>query len=121
MTSHRNAARLGAMLRTHLGPRHERAVNPPSLFGSEDGSSIAVDVTDGNKRGREAAEAHEQAHPDEPMVFVVRDTTKVEIDDAPAALSEIVATGGEVRVQSKAPLGSDSFVARKVSVETDKD
>ncbi len=89
---------------------------------SEDGSSISVEVTDGNKCGREAAEAHEVAHPGEPMVFVVvRDTTRVEIDDAPASLSEIVAPGGEVRAQSKAPQGSNSFVARKVSVETDED
>ncbi len=63
------------------------------------------------------------AHPDEPIEFVVvRDTTKVEIDGASAALSEIVAPGGEVRVQSKAPQGSsDGFVARKVTVETDED
>ena len=46
---------------------------------SENGSSISVEVIDGNRRGREAAEAH----PGEPMVFaVVSGTTKVEIDDA---------------------------------------
>lgn len=88
---------------------------------SEDGSSISVEVSDGNKRGREAAEAHEEAHPGEPMVVAVRDATRVEIDDAPASLSEVVAAGGEVRVQSKAPEGSDTFVARKVTVETDED
>jgi hypothetical protein len=89
---------------------------------SEDGSSISVEVSDGNRRGWEAAEAHEQAHPGEPMVFaVVRDTTKVEIDDAPASVAEVAAVGGEVRVQSKAPEGSDTFVAGKVTVETDED
>jgi hypothetical protein len=89
---------------------------------SEDGSSISVQVSDGNKRGREAAEAHEEAHPGEPMVFAVDDdTTRVEIDDAPASLAEVVAAGGEVRVQSKAPEGSDTFVARKVTLETDED
>jgi hypothetical protein len=88
---------------------------------SEDSASISVEVSDGNKRGREAAEAHEAAHPGEPMVFAVTDTTKVEIDDAPASLAEVVAAGGEVRVQSKAPQGSDTFVARKVTVETDED
>jgi hypothetical protein len=88
---------------------------------SEDGSSISVQVSDGNKRGREAAEAHEEAHPGEPMVFAVDDdTTRVEIDDAPASLAEVVAAGGEVRVQSKAPEGSDTFVARKVTLETDE-
>jgi hypothetical protein len=56
------------------------------------------------------------------MVFAVDDdTTRVEIDDAPGSLAEVVAVGGEVRVQSKAPEGSDTFVARKVTVETDED
>ncbi len=82
---------------------------------SENGSSISVEVSDGNKRGREAG----GAHPGVPMVFaVVSGTTKVEIDDAPASLAEIVAADGEVRVQSKA---SDGFVARKITVETDED
>ena len=86
---------------------------------SENGSSISVEVSDGNMRGREAA----GAHPDVPMVFaVVSGTTKVEIDDAPASLAEIVAADGEVRVQSKASEGSsDGFVARKITVETDED
>ena len=57
------------------------------------------------------------------MVFaVVSGTTKVEIDDAPASLAEVVAADGEVRVQSKAPEGSsDGFVARRITVETDED
>jgi hypothetical protein len=57
------------------------------------------------------------------MVFaVVSGTTKVEIDDAPASLAEIVAAEGEVRIQSKASEGSsDGFVARKITVETDED
>ena len=86
---------------------------------SENGSSISVEVSDGNRRGREAAEAH----PGVPMVFaVVGGTTKVEIDDAPASLAEVVAADGEVRVQSKAPEGSsDGFVARRITVETDED
>ena len=86
---------------------------------SEDGSSISVEVSDGNRRGREAAEAH----PGAPMVFaVVSGTTKVEIDDAPASLAEIVAADGAVRLQSKAPEGSpDGFVARRITVETDED
>jgi hypothetical protein len=89
---------------------------------SEDGSSISVEVSDDNRLGREAAEAHEEAHPGEPMVFAVDDdTTRVEIDDAPASLAEVVAADGEVRVKSKALEGSDTFVARKVTVETDED
>jgi hypothetical protein len=42
MTGLRTAARLGAMLRTHLGPRHERAVDPPSLFGAEELENCAA-------------------------------------------------------------------------------
>ncbi len=81
-----------------------------------DGSSVSVNVTDGNGRGREVAEAYALAHPDEPMVFLTPET-KVEIDDAPATLSDLAA-GDEVRVQSKAPKNAPTnFVARKISVE----
>jgi hypothetical protein len=77
---------------------------------SEDGSSISVEVSDGNTRGREAAEAHEQAHPGEPMVFAVDDdTTKVEIDDAPAspkgsACSRSISQPSEMSASRRCPM-----------------
>ncbi len=51
---------------------------------ASDGSSVSVNVTDGNGRGREVAEAYALEHPNEPMVFPTPET-KVEIDDAPAS------------------------------------
>ena len=99
-----------------------KTFNLKGTAASEDGSPISVEASDGNRRGREAAEADEQAHPGEPMVCAVDDdTTRVKIDDAPASLAEVVTVGGEVCVQSKAPEGSDTFVARKVTAETDED
>ncbi len=85
-----------------------------------DGSSVSVNVTDGNGRGREVAEAYALAHPDEPMVFLTPET-KVEIDDAPASLSDLAA-GDEVHVQSKAPKKAPTtFVAHKISVENEQE
>ncbi len=85
-----------------------------------DGSSVSVDVTDGNGRGREVAEAYALERPNEPMVFLTPET-KVEIDDAPASLSDLAA-GDEVRVQSKAPKNAPTtFVARQISVENEQE
>ena len=75
-----------------------------------------MNVTDGNGRGREVAEAYALEHPNEPIVFLTQQT-KVEIDDVPASLSDLAA-GDEVRVQAKAPKNAPTtFVARKISVE----
>ena len=85
-----------------------------------DGSSVSVDVTDGNKRGREVAEAYALEHPNEPMVFLTPET-KVEIDDAPASFSDLAA-GDEVHVQSKAPKNAPTtLVARQISVENEQE
>ncbi len=84
-----------------------------------DGSSVSVNVTDGNGRGREVAEAYALRHPNEPMVFLTQET-RVEIHDAPASLSELAA-GDEVHVQSKASRDATTFVARKISVENEED
>ena len=82
---------------------------------AEDGSSVSVEVTGGNKRAREAAEGQEQ-----PMVFPVSENTKVEIDEQDAAVTDI-AVGDPVQVQSKAPAGADEFPARKISVEHEQE
>ena len=78
-----------------------------------------MNVTDGNGRCREVAEAYALAHPNEPMVFLTQET-RVEIDDAPASLSELAA-GDEAHIQSKAARDATTFVARKISVENEED
>jgi hypothetical protein len=88
---------------------------------ASDGSYVAVDVTDGNGRGRDIAEAYAEDNPGEPMVFPVTSETKVEINDAPASPSDLV-IGNEVKIQSKAAKDATSattFDARKVSVENE--
>jgi len=83
---------------------------------ADDGSSVSVDVAGGNKRAREAAEAYDQAHPGEPIVFAVTDDTKAEVNEESADLSAL-AVGQEVKVQSKAAKDATQFDARKISVE----
>jgi hypothetical protein len=66
-----------------------------------DATSLTVNVTGGNKAGRTAAKGRPQ------MDFGVvangtKDSTKIELDGARVALSELRA-GDEVVVQSKAP------------------
>ncbi len=90
----------------------------PELDG--DGTYVLVEVTGGNRAGRDAAEAYEQAHPGEPMSFVVDENTSVEVDDAEATLSDLAA-GDEVHVQTKTARGNAQFVARKISVEHGED
>lgn len=72
-----------------------------------DGSYLLVDVTDGNRRGRE----HRGVQP-----FGVTAETKIEVNEEDAELSALAA-GDEVRVQSKAAKDATEFVARKISVE----
>ena len=81
---------------------------------AEDGSSVSVEVTGGNKAAREAAKGREQ-----PMVFPVSGSTKVGIDGQDAAVTDVV-VGDPVKVQSKAPEDADEFPARKISVEHDE-
>jgi hypothetical protein len=78
---------------------------------AEDGGSVAVEVTGGNKAGRQAAAGQQQ-----PMTFAVTDATKVELNDAPATVPELQ-PGDQVVVQSKAKKGATSFAARAVSAE----
>lgn len=72
-----------------------------------DGSYLLVDVTDGNRRGRE----HRGVQP-----FGVTAETKIEVNEEDAELSALAA-GDEVKVQSKAAKDATEFVARKISVE----
>lgn len=81
---------------------------------AEDGSSVSVEVTGGNKRAREAAEGQAQ-----PMVFPVSADTDVEIDEQDAAVADLV-VGDPVKVQSKAPAGASEFPARHIRVEHDE-
>lgn len=74
-----------------------------------DGSYLLVDVTDGNRRGRE----HRGVQP-----FGVTAETKIEVNEEDAELSALAA-GDEVKVQSKAAKDATEFVARKISVETE--
>jgi len=78
---------------------------------AEDGGSVAVEATGGNKAGRQAAAGQQQ-----PMTFAVTDATKVELNDAPATISELQ-PGDEVVVKSRAAKGATSFAARVVSAE----
>jgi hypothetical protein len=90
----------------------------PELDG--DGTYVLVEVTGGNRAGRDAAEAYEQAHPGEPMSFVVDQNTDVEVDDTDAELSDL-SVGDEVHVQTKTAKGETQFVARKLSAEHEED
>ena len=91
----------------------------PELDG--DGTYVLVEITNGNRAGRDAAEAHEQAHPGEPMSFAVDlASTEVEVDETDAELSDLV-VGDEVNVQTKTAKGDTQFVARKVSVEHEEE
>ena len=76
-----------------------------------DGSYVVVDVTGGNKLAR----AHLGV-----QSFGVTAGTRVEIDEENAALSDL-ATGDEVRVQSKAAKNATEFVVHKISVESEED
>jgi len=78
---------------------------------AEDGGSVAVEVTGGNKAGKVAAAGQQQ-----PMSFAVTEATKVRLNDAPAAVSELQ-PGDEVVVQSRAKKGAMSFAARIISAE----
>jgi hypothetical protein len=72
-----------------------------------DGSYLLVDVTDGNRRGKE----HRGVQP-----FGVTAETKIEVNEEDAELSALAA-GDKVKVQSKAAKNATEFVARKISVE----
>jgi len=90
----------------------------PELDG--DGTYVLVEITSGNRAGRDAVEAYEQAHPGEPMSFVVGAGTNVEVDDTDATISDL-AVGDEVHLQTKTARDELQFVARKISVEHDED
>ena len=67
---------------------------------AEDGSSLSVEITGGNRRGREAAEGRHL-----PMVFPVKEGTEVDVNDGEAALSG-VQIGDGVQVQARGPSGA---------------
>ena len=77
---------------------------------AEDGSSFDIAVTGGNKAGRDAVASGE------PLNLTVTDETKVELNDEEATMADLQ-TGDEVVVQSKAPKGTTSFNADKISAE----
>ena len=61
----------------------------PELDG--DGTYVLVEVTSGNRAGRDAAKAYEQAHPGEPMSFVVGAGMDVEVlMDRPGQVTHIL-------------------------------
>lgn len=80
------------------------------VSAGEDGDSLTVAVTGGNKVGRTAAEGGE------PLSLAVTPETKVELDGQEATFADLQA-GDAVVVQSKAPRGVTSFTARIVSAE----
>jgi uncharacterized protein YjdB len=75
---------------------------------SEGGTSITVDVTDGNK----AARAHLGS-----QTFNVTSETKINVDDQEGAALEEIGEGYSVVVQSKAEKNATSFDARVISAE----
>lgn len=84
---------------------------------AEDGSTFEILLTDANKAGLKAAEK------DAPLsITVIPETTetenktKVELNGQEATMADLQA-GDKVVVQSKAPKGTTSFKADKVSAE----
>ena len=77
---------------------------------AEDGSSFEIALTGGNKAGRGAVAS------DEPLSLTITPESKVELNDQEATMAELKA-GDKVVVQSKAPKGTTSFKADKISAE----
>ena len=80
------------------------------VSSGEDGGSLTVAVSGGNKAGRTAAAGGE------PLSLAVTPETKVELDGQEATFADLRA-GDDVVVQSKAPKGATSFTARVISAE----
>ncbi len=80
------------------------------VASGEDGGSLTVAVSGGNKAGRTAAASGE------PLSLAVTPETKVELDGQEATFADLRA-GDAVIVQSKAPKGATSFTARVISAE----
>ena len=80
------------------------------VASGEDGGSLTVAVSGGNKAGRAAAAGGE------PLGLAVTPETKVELDGQEATFADLRA-GDAVVVQSKAPKGATSFTARVISAE----
>lgn len=80
------------------------------VASGEDGGSLTVAVSGGNKAGRAAAAGGE------PLGLAVTPETKVELDGQEATFADLRA-GDAIVVQSKAPEGATSFTARVISAE----
>jgi len=72
-------------------------------------STVAVDVVEAN--------AAAQSFVGGQVSFAVSEATKIKLDEAKAALSELE-TGDAVVVQAKAPAGTTSFSARIISAQS---
>ena len=80
------------------------------MASGEDGGSLNVAVSGGNKAGRTAAAGGE------PLGLAITPETKVELDGQEATFADLWAGDADV-VQSKAPKGATSFTARVISAE----
>jgi hypothetical protein len=76
---------------------------------AEDGNSITVDVTDGNKAGRAYLGS---------QTFNVTSETRINLDDEEGVALEEIGEGYSVVVQSKAEKNATSFDARVISAES---
>ena len=79
------------------------------LAVAEDGSSITVDVTDGNKAARQHLGSR---------TFNVTSETKINLDDQEGAALDQIGEGYPVVVQSRAAKAATSFDARVISAES---
>ena len=88
--------------------------------GAPTPKAVSLTVTDAH--GRASREAIERLGTDQ-VDFKVTDSTKIEIDDAPATLEDLQSHLGaeDVRVQAKAAKAATEFDARKVSIETEEE